>query len=639
MKKISLAQVNFAQGPTHIPSYYLPYSVGCIWAYANGHLDIQQNFELEHVLWKRESVESAAQKLSQSDVVGFSTYVWNYAWNNAVTERIRELRPDCFIFYGGPEPAITDPDMFHRIPWVNAVIKQEGELVFLDLLRNLDRPDQVPGLKLNCDLVSVDTGDAQRIGDLSSMPSPYLTGFFDQILQDNPGVEWSATLETNRGCPYQCTFCDWGSLTYTKVKQFPLQKVLDELTWMGQHQIAYLSLADANFGMFVERDNQIVDHFIDVQHQYGFPYAYTASYAKNQKKEILDIIGKLVHKSNQKNAGLLVSLQTLNETVLGNIRRKNLKINDCESIFRDAERKNIPVGTEIILGLPGETLASWKDNFWRLYNMNLHTGIDMYPCQLLENAEMNLTQRDIYGIKAKNNYDYFILDVDGIKETIQIVESTADMNSQDMLAAHTFNWQMQTLHISGFSNFYSRFLVANGQTTYEDFYAQLTQSLGQSDVWQHETHEFQDLYTTWINNGVIVDRDIHGVVMTGRSILFKTQIKLHADPDFKQQFHQLVDQHVQDHYQIDPAVFLDLQRLQTSYTIGAWEYKNYPQVLNLDHNIYQYIIGQQELAAVPTSLTLEYPENPVTSTTEYLEKLLFRRRRKFGRAWITINEN
>jgi hypothetical protein len=136
-----------------------------------------------------------------------------------------------------------------------------------------------------------------------------------------------------------------------------------------------------------------------------------------------------------------------------------------------------------------------------------------------------------------------------------------------------------------------------------------------------------------------VDRDVHGVGMTGRSILFKTQIKLHADPEFKQQFHQLIDQHVQDYYQIDPGVFLDLQRLQTSYTIGAWEYKNYPQVLNLDHNIYQYIIGQQELTAAPTSLTLEYPENPVTGTTEYLEKLLFRRRRQFGRAWITINEN
>lgn len=639
MKKISLAQVNFAQGPTHIPSYYLPYSVGCIWAYANSHQDIQDNFELAHVLWRREDVEAAAQRLSDSDVVGFSTYVWNHNWNNAVAARVRELNPSCFIFYGGPEPAITDPNMFHHMPWVNAVIKQEGEYIFLDLLRNLDRPEQVPGLKLNCDLVSVDTGDAVRIDQLEPMPSPYLTGFFDSIVQLNPDVEWSATLETNRGCPYQCTFCDWGSLTYSKVKKFPLQKVLDELTWMGKNSIAYLSLADANFGMFVERDNEIVDHFISVQRQYGFPYAYTASYAKNQKKEILDIIGKLVHQSSQKNAGLLVSLQTLNEDVLGKIRRKNLKINDCESIFRDAEHKNIPVGTEIILGLPGETLASWKDNFWRLYHMNLHSGIDMYPCQLLENAEMSLTQREIYGIRAKNNYDYFVLDVDGIKETIQIVESTADMNSQDMLAAHTFNWQMQTLHISGFSNFYARFLVAQGQATYEEFYTRLLNSLDQTLLWQHETQEFQELYCTWINNGVIVDRTIHGVGMTGRSILFKTQIKLHADPVFKQQLHALIDQHILANYQIDSAVFADLQNLQTQYTIGAWEYQTYPRTLNLAHNVYQYIVSDIALHSTVNSMIFDFPEDHLINQSEFLERLIFRRRRNFGKAWITINEN
>lgn len=92
-KTVSLAQVNFAQGPSHIPSYYLPYSVGCIWAYANSHQDIQDNFELAHVLWQREDVETAAQQLATSDIVGFSTYVWNCNWNNTVAKRVREINP------------------------------------------------------------------------------------------------------------------------------------------------------------------------------------------------------------------------------------------------------------------------------------------------------------------------------------------------------------------------------------------------------------------------------------------------------------------------------------------------------------------------------------------------------------------
>ena len=52
---------------------------------------------------------------------------------------------------------------------------------------------------------------------------------FEKIIADNPGVLWNGTLETNRGCPFACTFCDWGGLTYSKLKKFPEEKVLQEL--------------------------------------------------------------------------------------------------------------------------------------------------------------------------------------------------------------------------------------------------------------------------------------------------------------------------------------------------------------------------------------------------------------------------
>jgi len=37
------------------------------------------------------------------------------------------------------------------------------------------------------------------------------------------------TIETNRGCPHKCTFCDWGTLTYTKVRHFDLKRVEDDI--------------------------------------------------------------------------------------------------------------------------------------------------------------------------------------------------------------------------------------------------------------------------------------------------------------------------------------------------------------------------------------------------------------------------
>lgn len=46
-------------------------------------------------------------------------------------------------------------------------------------------------------------------------PSPYLTGEFDEI---DPARWRSATIETNRGCPYGCTYCDWGSATLSRIR-------------------------------------------------------------------------------------------------------------------------------------------------------------------------------------------------------------------------------------------------------------------------------------------------------------------------------------------------------------------------------------------------------------------------------------
>jgi hypothetical protein len=95
MKKISLVQVNFPQGPTSISSYYLPYSIGCLWAYAEQNQYVRQNYTLDHVLWRRQPVEQTAQQLKDQQVVGFSCYVWNRNWNYSVAQRINNMCMVC----------------------------------------------------------------------------------------------------------------------------------------------------------------------------------------------------------------------------------------------------------------------------------------------------------------------------------------------------------------------------------------------------------------------------------------------------------------------------------------------------------------------------------------------------------------
>ena len=122
------------------------------------------------------------------------------------------------------------------------------------------------------------------------IPSPYTNGFFDGIIKDNPDIKWSTTLETNRGCPFKCSFCDWGSLTYSKIKKFPVPKVYQEIEWLGKNKIEYIFVADANFGVFPERDSEIVDVMLEVQDKYNYPKVFNANWHKNSRQNVIPIV-------------------------------------------------------------------------------------------------------------------------------------------------------------------------------------------------------------------------------------------------------------------------------------------------------------------------------------------------------------
>jgi radical SAM superfamily enzyme YgiQ (UPF0313 family) len=348
---------------------------------------------------------------------------------------VKILNPECTIVFGGPEPAIEDPELFKKESFMDLVIKMEGEITFRRILEEHGSDyTHIQGLLINSSTGMIDTGDPKRINDLDEIPSPYLSGIFDRVMAENPGVIWNATLETNRGCPYQCTFCDWGSLTYNKVKKFDLQRVYDELDWIGEH-CGFVTITDANFGMFVERDNMIVDKLIEVQKRWGKLESFSMTWAKNQKNEVVDIVKKLITESPNFGQGLTVSVQSMDNDVLENIKRKNLDQHKIDEIFALCDRNNIPVYTELILGLPGETVESWKEAFWKIFRAGNHGGINILQCQLLENAEMNLLQKKLYKLESVPVYDYMsgsYGDVD-LNESIDVVVSTKTIPREIML--------------------------------------------------------------------------------------------------------------------------------------------------------------------------------------------------------------
>ena len=87
-------------------------------------------------------------------------------------------------------------------------------------------------------------------------------------------TKWqSATIETFRGCPYACTFCDWGSNIGSKVRMFDLDRVVAEVEWAANRGIGTIWIADSNFGL-LERDLEIARRVSEVKKRTGFPRGY-----------------------------------------------------------------------------------------------------------------------------------------------------------------------------------------------------------------------------------------------------------------------------------------------------------------------------------------------------------------------------
>lgn len=633
-KKISLVQVNFQQGPRHLNAHYLPYSAGVIWSYVNQFESIRARYHLDHVVCVRESVDKVAKKLQHQHVVAFSCYVWNKNYNLCLAKKIKQYNPECLIIFGGPEPNYNDPLVFEQHPFIDIIVKNEGEKTFFHILDNPSHVSKFAGMIINQQGHAFDTGEPERINDLSQIPSPYLTGFFDRLIDQHPNIEWNATLETNRGCPYACTFCDWGSLTYNKIKKFDLERVFAEMEWIAKHRCGFLSVTDANFGIFPDRDNAIIDRFIQLQNQFGYPYTFNVSWAKNQKKEVISIVKKLMANTNTLNHGLTLSFQSFDPTVLNIIKRKNMYSTATKEIFQLAEQNQIPVTSELILGLPGETITSWKENFWHLFRLGNHSGIDIFQTQLLVNAELNTLQRRLYGVKSSTVYDYMSgsYNDDDLAEGVEIITETRSLPRADMMEAQSFNLFINTFHIHGLSNWLSRFVYQHLNIDYSVFYADLYQHLMEDAWFQKELTDFKYYAEQWMDEGKIGHPTIANIEIHGWNLIHRSIIDIHASQ--KKTHVVSVLEKFMHRYDLDQSLIRDLVLLQSGYIIEPDNLSQYPKAIHLNHNIYNYLTKNSTLSQRPELLCLYFTDSADMGMQEFLEKIYYGRRRNFGKAVI-----
>lgn len=393
---VQVVPVNTQAGTT-------PASLGLLMAYAmaydNGRLNNRYDFVPMFLIDEERIIERGAR----TGVFLFSNYLWTVNDNLRLSAAVKAVNPANITIHGGPSTPSYEKDcetFFAENPHVDIAVRGEGELTFADILDKLDLSrtsdlaslKDVAGLSYRTATGVVRTGNRDRISDINTIPSPYLTGLFEEF----GSVRAGAVIETNRGCPYGCTFCDWGSATLSKVRKFDLDRVFAELEWSAKHDIEDASIADANFGM-LERDVEITEKIAELKRTYGYPNSVGVNYAKNQVRYLRDII-RIMAEVNILTEGK-VSLQTMDETTLQVIDRANIKLEKYNELATEFRRANLPLAVEIMVGLPGSTSASFRNDLQQCTNRDVRAMLN--NTTLLPNSPMNDPEyRKTHKIKA-----------------------------------------------------------------------------------------------------------------------------------------------------------------------------------------------------------------------------------------------
>lgn len=454
-----LANVNYRFGD----NAFLPYSAGRLWAYAKSRPEVAERWTLREILWQREPVADVIERMRAAppDCLGLSLYVWSERWSLALAREVRHEFPDCVIVAGGPQVPERETVKWATEADVDICVLGEGERQFASVLRLI-----ADGMHWLAPEVLKD-----RIEELSALPSPYLAGVFDDLVARNPHVKWQALQETNRGCPYQCTFCDWGSATYDKVRKFPVDQAAAELEWFASHRIELLYNCDANFGM-LEQDVAFTEALIDVAKRTGYPQKFRAAYAKKINDRVFGAAKRIADAGLSK--GATISFQSMEGKVLENVKRLNPVQKSLAETFERYHRARIPTYTELIVGLPGETYDSFVDGICSLLDAGQHDGLNCYPCMALRNSELSRPEyREAHGIRTVE-VDLLLLhgepdeDAD-TREKYELVVETATMPHEDWRRAWEFAIVVQALHCGGLSQKLARQFRAEGMT-YRFFY-------------------------------------------------------------------------------------------------------------------------------------------------------------------------
>lgn len=281
------------------------------------------------------------------DVVAFSCYIWNMEFVNRLAELIKLVDPNIEILYGGPEVSYEGKEFLENHEG-EYVIVGEGEKTFREfVLYKLGegKLEDIKGLNYKRDGKVFENPKRPEM-DMNELVFPYT---YEEDI-NNKIVYY----EASRGCPFKCKYCL--SSVMHGVRFLDVERVKKELKYFMERGLKLVKFVDRTFNCNREYTVELLKYLSEQDTETRFHFEVAADLLTEEQIEILNNAPKGRFQ-------LEVGVQTTNNEVLHNINRYITYENIKEKVLKVAAGKNVMQHLDLIAGLPGEDLESFKKSF------------------------------------------------------------------------------------------------------------------------------------------------------------------------------------------------------------------------------------------------------------------------------------
>jgi len=291
----------------------------------------------------------------EPDILGFSCYIWNIEATLRLARNLKKVRPNLIIVLGGPEVTFDSRALLSQNPYIDVVVRGEGEVTFLELLRGLASGggQTVRGTTWRCGERVIHNEDRELIADLGQVPFPYATGV-DEL------AGRIIYYESSRGCPFNCSYCI--SSTVRGVRWFPLERVKKELRFFVEQGVREVKFVDRTFNADPRRSREILKTLVENRGNTTFHLEIVADRLDDETLEFLRTVPPGLFK-------LEIGVQSTNERALRAVSRSMDWQRLQHAVMTIQQQHNLHQHLDLIAGLPEEDYASFGRSFNMVYNL------------------------------------------------------------------------------------------------------------------------------------------------------------------------------------------------------------------------------------------------------------------------------